>query len=299
MSNAESIFDILGTPWQGPEYDLRDARLHNWNIRPAPVYAVLPERDILMQQVAIMRTNPFDRKVRDVLGTASEDYTIIQNEDLASYMQWLGGGLGWAPYSMGALDGGRKVFFALKAPATLNSHELGFDSYLVGLNSHDGTIQLSLLLAMVDRRTGGAVTVPVAGLDPELKFPVRVLQAAPDQEEVRTFISAYDAGFYASMIHAADKTRDPRDLALGILGYSPGVADSTKARYENKLALLQEYLPQDREATPADVLVAACAWQDFASPIRKTKLGTMRSERAERALLKRKFKAEAAARALR
>lgn len=307
---TKTILDILGTPWtgvqiQGLEDSMKASHLSGWNLRNAPVYAVLPDRDIKLERTAVMRTNPYDRTQRDILGDASAQYQIVPNEDLGAYMLWLCNSLpGWETHSMGELDEGRKVFFAIRRQQTVELAGEEFQEYLIGTNSHDSTVPLSVLIGLVHVGSGALLNFTVNGKDPRIKLShhrvldrdgADIIQVDLDdyRERMRAQLEELKVRSFGTEVMLQKACREA-------LGWPEGdLPASTETRYTNKLVPLMEHITRfpnwDQYASGSinrmDVLIAACAWHDFSSPIRKaSKLGQFNIRRATRALLDPRFK---------
>ena len=120
------------------------ANLHDWNVHLEEV--VIPDgfsSDKTYNYVT--RTNPFDRKQKDILGVVGERYRILQNEELFDFGDALRDGGGrWE--TAGSIKGGRQVFgsLALERETVLdpNGVEDKINSYLLVNTSHDGSIAI-------------------------------------------------------------------------------------------------------------------------------------------------------------
>lgn len=98
---------------------------------------------------ATVRTNPVT-KATEGLGTVQGQYTPIQNEELAEILQALVDEYGAVFDTGGSLRGGREVFMSMKLPEAVmvgghDAHNLN----LVGMNAHDGTRSLYLVITMI------------------------------------------------------------------------------------------------------------------------------------------------------
>lgn len=120
------------------------ANLHDWNVHLEEV--AIPDgfsSDKTYNYVT--RTNPFDRKQKDVLGVVGERYRILQNEELFDFGDaLLDGGGRWE--TAGSIKGGRQVFgsLALERETVLDPTgvEDKINTYLLVNTSHDGSIAI-------------------------------------------------------------------------------------------------------------------------------------------------------------
>jgi phage/plasmid-like protein (TIGR03299 family) len=120
------------------------ANLHDWNVHLEEV--AIPDgfsSDKTYNYVT--RTNPFDRKQKDILGVVGERYRILQNEELFDFGDaLLDGGGRWE--TAGSIKGGRQVFgsLALERETVLDPSGVSdkINTYLLVNTSHDGSIAI-------------------------------------------------------------------------------------------------------------------------------------------------------------
>jgi phage/plasmid-like protein (TIGR03299 family) len=120
------------------------ANLHDWNVHLEEV--AIPDgfsSDKTYNYVT--RTNPFDRKQKDILGVVGERYRILQNEELFDFGDaLLDGGGRWE--TAGSIKGGRQVFgsLALERETILDPSGVSdkVNTYLLVNTSHDGSIAI-------------------------------------------------------------------------------------------------------------------------------------------------------------
>lgn len=135
------------------------SHLGNWDVRKMPL--IIPaEYDETLKRVrpdiavdgkfAVVRTNPVTGE-RNYLGVVGNDYTPIQNEANAEFLQTVADEFGAPIETAGSLGGGRDVFITMKLPRTLEI--TGVDGavdtteyYLAALNNHNGTKAFRLIL---------------------------------------------------------------------------------------------------------------------------------------------------------
>ncbi len=180
VSAREHAWHRLGTVLPA-EFDAAQAmsyaRLGGWNVRTmalqtAPVlsddgvFGALPVPD----QFATVRTNPVSSSV-DVLGVVGRGYTVIQNEEHADLLNRLVDE-GAHFETAGSLRGGRAVFLSMKLPSTMQLGGIDpVDTYLIALNSHDGTSAFRLLVSPV--RVVCANTQAIAIRRAQASFSIR------------------------------------------------------------------------------------------------------------------------------
>ncbi|MDF5758789.1 DUF932 domain-containing protein [Spongiactinospora sp. TRM90649] len=121
---------------------LTHAQLADWNVRKVPVgqvtdpdtgQPVTADEDFL-----IVRTNPGTGQP-ERLGMVGKDYKIVQNEEVADFLQTLVDESGAVFDTGGSLHSGRRVFVTMRLPEPLMVG--GFDQvdlYLAAFSRHDG-----------------------------------------------------------------------------------------------------------------------------------------------------------------
>lgn len=159
VSAREHAWHRLGTVLPA-EFDaaraMQHAKLGGWNVRKEALQTVpmidadgvtpaLPVPD----QFATVRTNPVTG-APDVLGVVGAGYTPIQNEAHASLLDSVVDESGAHFETAGSLRGGRAVFLSMKLPTSMLIGGIDrVDTYLVALNSHDGSSAFRLLVSPV------------------------------------------------------------------------------------------------------------------------------------------------------
>jgi phage/plasmid-like protein (TIGR03299 family) len=146
-SFREPAWHGLGTVFE-EEVSTREmlelANLHDWNVHLEEV--VMPNGfNSDRNYNYVVRTNPFDRESKDVLGVVGERYRILQNEELFDFGDaLLDGGGRWE--TAGSIKGGRQVFGSLALDREMILDESGVGdkvtSYLLVNTSHDGSIAI-------------------------------------------------------------------------------------------------------------------------------------------------------------
>lgn len=154
------------------------AKLGGWNVRTVELQTapVLDENGVtpplsVPDRYATVRTNPVTGGT-DVLGVVGPAYTVIQNEAHADLLNTLVDESGAHFETAGALRGGRAVFLSMKLPSTMQIGGIDpVDTYLVALNSHDGTSAFRLLVSPV--RVVCANTQAIAIRRAQASFSIR------------------------------------------------------------------------------------------------------------------------------
>ncbi|HCT77970.1 MAG TPA: DUF945 domain-containing protein [Micromonosporaceae bacterium] len=96
-----------------------------------------------------LRTVPVSGEVQ-VLGVVGEDYTPVQNEELAEFLTSITEVSGAVFETAGSLRGGEDVFMTLKLPDGVKVGGVDdVDLYLAGLNSHTGRKKLQVITTPV------------------------------------------------------------------------------------------------------------------------------------------------------
>lgn len=145
------------------ETALAAANLANWNVRKEPLYVhpnpdlgvdgvTSPDPVLIDGRFATVRTNPITQAV-DPLGVVGPNYTVIQNEEHADLLNTLVDESGAHFETAGALQGGRQIFLSMKLPKAIairgHDGEDVTETYLVAVNSHDGSSAFKLMVTPV------------------------------------------------------------------------------------------------------------------------------------------------------
>lgn len=147
VSANTSAWHRLGTVTTGAmtaEDAMRLAALSEWNVRLVSLTATeLTEDGATMLDVpnhrASVRTHP-KTGCPETLGVVGTDYTPVQNEEHAEFLNQLVDESGAHFETTGSLRGGRQVFLAMKLPQTMTIGGAdAVDLYIVASNSHDGS----------------------------------------------------------------------------------------------------------------------------------------------------------------
>lgn len=139
------------------------AHLSNWDVRKMPLFiqpedqltvdgVTRPNRIVVPEKYATVRTNPIDQAI-EPLGVVGKAYECIQNEEHTDLLDTLVDESGAHFETAGALNGGRAVFASLKLPKTMSirghNGEDVTDTYIVAVNSHDGSSAFRLMVTPV------------------------------------------------------------------------------------------------------------------------------------------------------
>ncbi|MFE1716133.1 DUF932 domain-containing protein, partial [Streptomyces sp. NPDC058728] len=123
---------------------MRTAALDGWNVRLVGLTATeLTEDGATMLDVpnhrASVRTHPKTGRP-ETLGVVGPDYTPVQNEEHAEFLNHLVDESGAHFETAGSLRGGRQVFLTMKLPESLTIGTSDkVELYIAAANSHDGS----------------------------------------------------------------------------------------------------------------------------------------------------------------
>ena len=126
---------------------LEFGHLAGWNVRKLPAWATDEEGNAIemTDRFASVRTNPINGKT-EFLGDVGKVYTTIQNEAHVNLLDALVDESGGHFETVGALDGGRRVFVTMKVPAHILIGGVDkVDCYLAAINSHDGSTPFTFM----------------------------------------------------------------------------------------------------------------------------------------------------------
>lgn len=284
------------------EEAMKEGLLGGWNVRKWPSYAIDPDSGLLIAKPGradIVRDNPVRAGAVDVFGEVGENYTIIQNEEHAGFLNALVDESGAHFDTAGALDGGRRVFITMKLPGHINVG--GVDpiyNYLAAINSHDGSMAFTLMVTPI--RIVCQNTLNIAFGNTSHMFRVRHTSGAEKAmtQQARKALDLtfkYLDGFQEeaeALINTTLTQSRFEEIVSAEFGPAEDAAPNTISRSKKKVEQLSELFAdaatQDgiRETAWAG-LNAITEWADYFAPTR----GEDRdNSRAKKALLDPAFK---------
>ncbi|MFG2716654.1 DUF932 domain-containing protein [Streptomyces goshikiensis] len=157
VSARKSAWHRLGTVTADAltaEDAMRLAALDGWNVRLVGLHATeLTAEGTTLLDVpnhrASVRTHPKTGHP-ETLGVVGPDYTPVQNEEHAEFLNYLVDESGAHFETAGSLRDGRQVFLTMKLPQSLTigrSDEV--DLYIAAFNSHDGSSAFRIVVTPV------------------------------------------------------------------------------------------------------------------------------------------------------
>ncbi|WP_369776264.1 DUF932 domain-containing protein [Streptomyces sp. R33] len=157
VSARESAWHNLGTVTTSAmtaEEAMGLAALDSWNVRLVGLHAteMTAEGTTLLDvpnHRASVRTHPKTGQP-ETLGVVGPDYTPMQNEEHAEFLNHLVDESGAHFETAGSLKGGRQVFLTMKLPQnmTIGSDD-AVDLYIAAFNSHDGSTAFRIVVTPV------------------------------------------------------------------------------------------------------------------------------------------------------
>jgi phage/plasmid-like protein (TIGR03299 family) len=126
-------------------------KLGGWRVRKTPLQTIDRDKVIpVPERYAVVRDNPVIAGQVDVIGSVGETYSIVQNEEHAALLNTLVDESGAHFETAGALNGGSKVFIAMKMPGHLQIGGVDkVENYIAAVNSHDGSSSFTLMVTPV------------------------------------------------------------------------------------------------------------------------------------------------------
>ena len=156
-SNIDSMAWTGSTPWHRQGVQVQDPMTAeqaiktgglDWEVEKVPLFALNGERNIRVKDTfATRRTDRLDQLCGGHLGVVGRGYHPLQNRDAFSFLDPLRLENEAVFHTVGALDGGRRVWLLAKLPSIIRV--IGDDiteKYLLVANSHDGTSAVNVLL---------------------------------------------------------------------------------------------------------------------------------------------------------
>ena len=134
---------------------LDGAKLSNWNVQLEPVADLLPANyNSVSENFLVVRDDPYNAGIKNVLATVGSRYKTVQNEDLFAFADNIHDGnpdVYWE--SAGSLKNGRIVYGSLSIPRTMVLDPNGANDetklYLIVWTSHDGSVAVQSAITPV------------------------------------------------------------------------------------------------------------------------------------------------------
>ena len=122
----------------------------NWSVIKEPIYCGPDRRVEVKDRFVIRRSDRLDQSDGGQLGVVGRDYQPLQNKDAFTFMDPVVGEGKAIFHTIGAIDGGRRVWLLTKLPGEIRV--VGDDiteKYLLLSNSHDGTSAVRILFTPI------------------------------------------------------------------------------------------------------------------------------------------------------
>jgi phage/plasmid-like protein (TIGR03299 family) len=251
-SREVPAWHLLGTVFDGDEavstrqmLDL--AYLSGWNVRLEDL-ALRSGLDAAWAQeaYAVVRDNPFDKTLIDVLAVVGGRYKVVQNEDLFAFGDTLlDGGGQWE--TAGSIRNGRVVFGSLLLPTDIvigkGSAEDRVQTYLLVTTSHDGTVGVQAATTPVRVVCQNTLNMALRGVKQSFKMrhTTKIDGRVAQAREALDLSFAYADAFAAEAEALFQTEVTNRDFHNIISSLYPKPEDEKKAavtRWENKVNLL-------------------------------------------------------------
>lgn len=296
--------DMLGERVDGlmtVEEAMTKARLTDWNVRKAPVQAVVDGKRIPIPGMnAVVRDNPLNGKV-EVLSkhNVSDGFNIIQNEQHTEFLNTLVDESGANIELAGQMDQGRRVFVSMKLPGHINVGGLDpMENSLMAVNSHDGSMSFTLAILPVRYACSNVLNVRWGGLSNVIRVrhtsQAQVNLVAKAREALDISFKYLDA-FQEQAERLINTTMTQarfEEIINREFGAPEDASSAAVTRADNKIAQIEELyaeaMTQDgiRETAWAG-FNALTEWADHFSPTRGE---TPDLSRAQKAIFDPEFK---------
>ncbi|WP_455403025.1 DUF932 domain-containing protein [Streptomyces bambusae] len=157
VSARESAWHKLGTVTSEAmtaEDAMKLASLSDWNVRLVGLHATELSADgatvlDVPNHRASVRTHPKTGRP-ETLGVVGPDYTPVQNEEHAEFLNLLADESGAHFETAGSLKNGRQVFLTMKLPESLTiGRDDTVDLYIAAFNAHDGSSAFRIVVTPV------------------------------------------------------------------------------------------------------------------------------------------------------
>ena len=281
------------TPWHGlgtvvdqamtAEEALKLAHL-DWRVTKQPLYAHIGESHFendsdrepehqhkgslleVPDKFATVRTNPFTGEL-DALGVVGKDYTVVQNDENAPFLDALVGESGAHFETAGSLRGGRQVFITMKAPeGLLIGGQDAVDLNFVATNSHDGTSPFKV--AVTPTRVVCANTLRAGLAGAKATFSTRHTRYATDRvaeaQKALGIMWDYSKHFQTEADKMVDTslTDSEFERIVSHLDLFKPAKDETERQQRARLAQLDDVF-KVYESSPTNATIAGTRWGGY------------------------------------
>jgi phage/plasmid-like protein (TIGR03299 family) len=289
--------DLLGERVEGTmtaEEAMAKAKLANWNVRKAPVEAVVDGKRLAIPGMnAVVRDNPETGRI-DVLSkhNVSDGFHIIQNEQHTTFLDTLVDESGANIELAGSLDGGRRVFVSMKLPGHINIGGLDpAENSLFAVNSHDGSMSFTLAILPIRYACSNILNVRWGGLSNVIRVrhtsQAQVNLVAKAREALDISFKYLDAFQEQAerLINTTMTQAKFEEIIRREFGAPEDASSAAVTRAENKLAQIEELyadaVTQDgiRDTAWAG-FNALTEWADHFSPTRGSEQDLSRASKA-------------------
>jgi phage/plasmid-like protein (TIGR03299 family) len=289
----------LGSAIQGAmtaEQALEMGFLARWDVRKQPVFWQngTGEQEVITDRFLTVWTDPTDGTIRplDVVG---RNYTPIQNEALAPFLNALTDESGAMFQTAGSVKNGKQVFLTMKLPDTmLLNGEDATEFYLIAYNSHDGSSSFRLAVSPV--RVVCSNTLAMAMNKAKSTWSIRHTRNADGQiamaRESMNLTFAFMSEFQAEAEQMMSATMTDDQFFAIVKDLFPASDDDTK-RGANAMRDAQDTVMGLWRNSDTMLNLDKSAWRgynavteaiDFYLPVRNT-MGNLNVARASRAVL--------------
>lgn len=235
--------------------------LTGWSVRLTSMQLTEPRFvTVVPDRRAVVRDNPSDDWVTDVLGIVSPTFRVVPNEGYAPLLDAVAAESGASFAAAGELDGGRRAFVSLRLPGFSLAAGQEVHHYLTSVNCHDGSAAYSLIYTPVLAATGTVLRART--LKPQSAHARR----AP--AVVDWVFDEVDA-FHAVQRHLAERVLSKAAFeheVWGLVGVADSAAANTRSRAARKAAEVVGLFGDG--TTRWDGYVALATWWDTLSPTR-------------------------------
>jgi phage/plasmid-like protein (TIGR03299 family) len=238
------------------------SHLSKWNVRLEDV--ILPDNyTTVKNNFMVVRDNPFEENITDVLGIVGDRYNVVQNEDLFSFGDSIldGGGI-WE--TAGSIKKGTVVFGTLSLDKEIVLDPQGANdktkTYLLLHTSHDGSISIQASITPV--RVVCQNTLNLAIRSHKQSFKIRHTQSADGKvaqaREALGITFAYMDKFEQEAKSLYQTSMTEAEFINIVKDIYPKPEKDTKGnfkKWETKMETLQEIL-----ISPTNTNIFGTAW---------------------------------------
>jgi phage/plasmid-like protein (TIGR03299 family) len=219
------------------EQALKAAHLDGWNVRKIPAFGLDADGSYLEvpDKWSIVRTNPLTGATEPNGGVVGNDWTPVQNEETAEFLQAVVDQSGAVVEAVGELHGGKDMFVTMRLPEEfLVAGRDAINLYFTAFNNHAGTRAFNAAIGPVRVFCCNQQNAIIRGATSTFKHPhtsgikEAFKQARADLALTATYMDGFMAEATAMLETPMSDTEYVEFLVADVVGPRPVLGERTE-----------------------------------------------------------------------